>query len=164
METPKLHIVLYCPQIPQNTGNIGRTCRVLGARLHLIKPYGFRIDEKSLKRSGMDYWNELDLAEHSNWESFLNSDKSPPLDRLWLLTTKSPKCIYEAEFKEGDGLLFGREDAGTPLFIHELLKDRSLKIPHQADDTRSLNLSVSVGIAAYEAARQTIFSKFLAPS
>jgi tRNA (cytidine/uridine-2'-O-)-methyltransferase len=152
-----IHIVLYRPEIPQNTGNIGRMCALTKSRLHLIHPLGFTITDKHLKRSGMDYWNVLDVIHHNDWESFKLSPLGP--SRLWLFTTKSAKCYWDVQFKDSDGLVFGNEGAGAPAFIHDEIADNRLTIP-QADPTlRSLNLSTAAGIACYEALRQIDTSK-----
>lgn len=151
---PKIHVILHSPQIPQNTGNIGRMCAITGARLHLIHPLGFIITDAKLKRSGMDYWHTLDVHHHANWEAFAASALSPKLERIWLLTTKSASSLFEAKFEEGDGILFGSEDRGVPLEIHEKFTEKSIKIPHYKEGFRSLNLSTAAGIATYEAMRQ----------
>jgi tRNA (cytidine/uridine-2'-O-)-methyltransferase len=147
-----LHIVLYRPEIPQNTGNIGRMCALTKSRLHLIHPLGFTVTDKHLKRSGMDYWKTLDIVHHKDWESFKLSSETPK--RLWLFTTKATKSYWDVEFKDGDGLLFGNEGAGAPAFLHDYVGENRVTIP-QADPTlRSLNLSTAAGIACYEALRQ----------
>lgn len=151
--TPILHIVLYNPQIPQNTGNIGRLSSILNARLHLIHPLGFTITDSKLKRSGMDYWKELDVHHHENWDAYLNSNlKSNGIH--WLLTTKSKTPLYDAKFSVGDAIIFGSEDKGVPQSIHDLLNDSRITIPQPNKNLRSLNLSTSVGIVAYEFYRQ----------
>ena len=147
-----LHIVLYRPEIPQNTGNIGRMCALTKSRLHLIHPLGFTVTDKHLKRAGMDYWKTLDIVHHKDWESFKLSSEAPK--RLWLFTTKATKSYWDVEFKDGDGLLFGNEGAGAPAFLHDYVGENRVTIP-QADPTlRSLNLSTAAGIACYEALRQ----------
>lgn len=151
---PTLHIILHNPKIPQNTGNIGRLCAIIGARLHLIHPLGFTITDAKLKRSGMDYWKSLDVVHHKDWEAFKASELAPKLERIWLFTTKSEKSYWEAEFKRGDGLLFGAEDCGCPDYVHADILERRVKITHFVKSLRSLNLSTSVGIGAYEAMRQ----------
>lgn len=158
-EYPKIHVILHSPQIPQNTGNIGRMCAIVGARLHLIHPLGFVITDAKLKRSGMDYWKELDVLHHENWLAFENSPFSPPVDRIWLLTTKAKRSLFDAKFRAGDGILFGSEDRGVPNEIHEKFNENRIKIPHYKDGLRSLNLSTSAGIAAYEAMRQITLEK-----
>ncbi len=147
-----LHIVLYQPDIPQNTGNIGRLCAVTGSRLHLIHPLGFEITDKHLKRSGMDYWKALEVIEHASWEAFTESPLKP--QRLWLFTTHSKRTFWEVAFQDGDGLLFGKETAGCPAWMHESFSEQRVNIPHMRPALRSLNLSTSVGIATYEALRQ----------
>lgn len=148
-----LHIVLFCPEIPQNTGNIGRTAAITKARLHLIEPLGFALSEKHLKRSGMDYWSDLDLCVHSDWESFRKSPNAPK--RLWLFTTKSDQSYWSASFEDGDGLVFGNEGHGAPDWLHqEVGEENRITIPHANPSMRSLNLATSVGIAVFEAMRQ----------
>ena len=148
-----LHLVLYCPEIPQNTGNIGRTAAITRSRLHLIEPLGFSISEKHLKRSGMDYWNDLDLHVHSDWSSFIQSPQAPT--RLWLFTTHAQQTYWQAGFSDGDGLVFGNEGHGAPDWLHEEIGDSfRVKIPHANSDLRSLNLSTAAGIATFEALRQ----------
>ncbi len=148
-----LHVVLFQPEIPQNTGNIGRLCALTRSRLHLIHPLGFRITDRHLKRSGMDYWKSLDIVHHENWEDFLRSDRGPR--RLWLFTTKSAQSYWEVKFADEDGLLFGNEGSGAPAWLHEWAGDaRRLCIPQSDPTLRSLNLSTAVGIGVYEAVRQ----------
>ena len=147
-----LHIVLFNPEIPQNTGNIGRLCAITEFRLHLIHPLGFTITDKYLRRSGMDYWDSLDLHHHEDWNAFEASAEAP--SRLWLFTTKAKCRFWDAEYKDGDGLVFGSEGHGAPVWLHSKLEGRRLTIPHANDSLRSLNLSTSVGIAAYEVLRQ----------
>lgn len=150
-----LHIVLFEPQIPQNTGNVGRLCAVTRCRLHLIHPLGFRITDRQLKRAGMDYWHLLDVHHHENWEAFGRSPARP--QRLWLFTTKAGRSYWEARYADGDGLLFGNEGAGCPEWLHSAVGDAwRVKIPQLNADLRSLNLSTAVGIACYEALRQMI--------
>ncbi len=149
------HVVLFQPQIPQNTGNIGRLCAVTGAVLHLIHPLGFKIEDRHLKRSGMDYWYELDIVEHLNWESFLTHPRCPK--RLWLFTTKASTHYWDVHFEEGDGLLFGNEGAGAPESVHAQLGQNRIKLPQFNEKLRSLNLSTAVGVALYEALRQAHF-------
>lgn len=148
-----LHIILYCPEIPQNTGNIGRMCAITEARLHLIHPLGFDISEKQLRRSGMDYWRSLDVHEHASWEAFRASDVGPK--RIWLFTTHATQSYWDVEFADGDGLCFGNEGKGAPDWLHqEIGGQQRLTIPHPNDTLRSLNLATSAGIACYEALRQ----------
>ncbi len=148
-----LHIVLFQPDIPQNTGNVGRLCAFTKTRLHLIHPLGFEISAKQLRRAGMDYWSSLDVHEHENWEAFRESSVRPK--RLWLLTTKATQAHWDVSYQDGDGLLFGKETAGAPQWLHdEVGKESRIIIPRFDDTLRSLNLATSVGIATYEALRQ----------
>jgi len=144
------NIVLINPQIPPNTGNIGRMCVNLGATLHLIKPLGFSIDSKAVKRAGLDYWDYLDLKVWDSLEDFLNANN---LDKMHFATTKSDKLYWDAKFNIGDFLVFGSETKGID---EELLKknlDKTITIP-MGKMGRSLNLATSVGIITYEALRQ----------
>jgi tRNA (cytidine/uridine-2'-O-)-methyltransferase len=148
-----LHVVLFQPEIPQNTGNIGRLCALTRSRLHLIHPLGFRITDRHLKRSGMDYWKSLDIVHHQNWEEFLQSKQGPK--RVWLFTTKTTQSYWEVKFADDDGLLFGNEGSGAPAWLHEWAGDRRRVAIPQSDPTlRSLNLSTAAGIGVYEAVRQ----------
>lgn len=148
-----LHVVLFRPQIPPNTGNIGRLCAVTGSVLHLIHPLGFRITDRHLRRSGMDYWHQLDVRHHADWPTFRTASKGPK--RLWLLTTRGGRGLWDADFEPEDGLLFGNEGEGVPDWVHqEIGDDRRLRIPHFRSGFRSLNLSTCAGIVVYEALRQ----------
>lgn len=147
-----LHLILFQPEIPQNTGNIGRLCAFAGARLHLIHPFGFKIDDKHLRRSGMDYWKKLDVHEHANWDAFLSLPQRP--QRIWLFTKKADRCIWDVQFEDGDGLLFGNEGHGAPDWLHEWSARTRVRIPSFNEGLRSLNLATSAGVATYEALRQ----------
>jgi tRNA (cytidine/uridine-2'-O-)-methyltransferase len=148
-----IHIVLFQPRIPQNTGNIGRMCAVTRSRLHLIYPLGFEVTDKNLKRAGMDYWHSLDVHHHADWIAFKASPAAPK--RLWLFTTHATRSFWAAHYNAEDGLVFGNEGSGAPDWLHAELGDsQRVKIPHGNADLRSLNLSTSAGIAAYEALRQ----------
>ena len=148
-----LHVILFQPDIPQNTGNVGRLCAVTRSRLHLIHPLGFTITDRHLKRSGMDYWKSLDVRHHENWEAFLACDSGPR--RIWLFTTAARRSFWEVAFADGDGLLFGKETAGCPQWLHDWAgEERRLTIPRYNPELRSLNLATSAGIATYEALRQ----------
>lgn len=147
-----IHLILLRPEIPQNTGNIGRLCAYSGCRLHLIKPYGFEIDDSRLRRAGMDYWRSLDVSEYDDWESFLGSGERP--ERLHLFTTKAENSIWDTEFRDGDGLLFGNESAGVTPDVHRWASDKSVKIPQFKEGLRSLNLANAASIGCYEALRQ----------
>ena len=148
-----MHIVLYQPEIPANTGNIGRTCVATGTILHLIEPLGFRLDEKSIQRAGMDYWKELDVRRYMNFEEFL--DKNPGA-KIYMATTKAKNLYSEVSFGENDYLMFGKESAGIPEEILVNYEDDCIRIP-MLDSIRSLNLSNSVAIVLYEAYRQQNF-------
>lgn len=148
-----LNIVLYEPEIPANTGNIGRTCAATGTRLHLIEPLGFRLDEKSIRRAGMDYWKDLDVATYVSWQAFCEKN---PGAKLYYATTKGRKVYSDAAFEPDCYLVFGRESAGLP---EELLKenpDTCIRIP-MLGETRSLNLSNCAAVVLYEALRQNGF-------
>ena len=116
MAEPLFNIVLLTPQIPNNTGNIGRTAMATGCRLHIIHPIAFDMDEKAVRRAGLDYWHELDVLEHDDWDSFLDTEVP---DRLWLFTTKSTQPIWDASFQRGDYLLFGCEQHEVPQEVHD---------------------------------------------
>ena len=149
-----LHVVLHEPQIPQNTGNVGRMCAFTGSRLHLIHPLGFVVNDRNLRRAGMDYWKALDVHEHADWAQFRLSAVAPK--RLWLLTTHGERTFWDASFADGDGLVFGNEGEGAPSWLHaEIGAENRLVIPHAGVALRSLNLSTAAGIATYEALRQT---------
>lgn len=147
-----INIILFQPEIPQNTGNIGRLCAFSNCRLHLIHPLGFEINDKNLRRAGMDYWKSLEVYEHKDWDSFIQSKSRP--NTIYLLSTHAEKPFWEANFQPGDGLLFGNEGGGVPPKIHQWAAGNRLNIPKYSPELRSLNLAVSVGIVAYEALRQ----------
>lgn len=148
------HVVLFQPEIPQNTGNVGRTCAISGFRLHLIHPLGFTIQDKHLKRSGMDYWKSLDVHHHADWQAFKASEAGPK--RLFLFTTKSSHSYWDVDYCDGDGVVFGMESAGVPDWLREdIPADRHLTIPQYNESLRSLNLATSVGVAVYEMLRQS---------
>jgi tRNA (cytidine/uridine-2'-O-)-methyltransferase len=150
-----LHVVLYQPEIPQNTGNIGRMCALTGSRLHLIHPLGFKITDAQLRRAGMDYWYSLDVHHHDDWRAF-RASAAGPAGRLWLFTTKARQSFWDARFADDDGLVFGNEGSGAPEWLHaELGESARVKIPQANEKLRSLNLSTAAGIACYEALRQT---------
>lgn len=149
-----MNIVLLEPEIPQNTGNIGRTCCATGTKLHLIEPMGFRINEKNLRRAGMDYWKDLDVAIYDDYNDFLEKN---PNAKIWLATTKAPKRYTDVEFGENDYIMFGKESAGIPEEILVQHKENCIRIPMNAE-IRSLNLANSVAIVLYESLRQRDFS------
>ncbi len=149
-----LHVVLFQPEIAPNTGNIGRMCALTCTRLHLIHPLGFEINDRNLRRAGMDYWRSLDVHEHADWAAFRASAHAPR--RLWLFTTKTARSFWDAGFADGDGLVFGNESSGAPEWLHAELGEASrLTLPHANPALRSLNLSTAAGVATYEALRQT---------
>lgn len=145
------NIVLHEPRIPQNTGTIGRLCYATNASLHLIKPYGFEITEKALRRAGLDYWKELKVYEYDDINDFWA--KNPLSDRHFFATTKTTNSYYDLKYKENDYFYFGREDAGLPKEIIELNTKNNIRIPMIAE-ARSLNIANSVSIVLYEAIRQ----------
>ena len=148
-----LNIVLVEPEIPQNCGNIARTCAATRSRLHLIRPLGFDISEKAVKRAGLDYWPMVDLQVYDNLEHFFAVNPDPD---LWLATTKAPRTYTEATFRDGCFLMFGKETAGLPESLRLDHYDRCIRIPMRAD-ARSLNLANSVAVVTYEALRQLDF-------
>ena len=145
-----LHVVLVEPEIPPNTGNIARLCLAAGARLHLVEPLGFSLDEKALRRAGMDYWH---LCDVKRWDSLAELQASEPRGRYFYFTTKASKVYWDENFQDGDFLVFGRETRGLPESLLRENAEACLTIPMQPD-ARSLNLATSVGIALYEAKRQ----------
>ena len=147
-----LNIVLYKPEIPQNTGNIARTCVLTDSVLHLIKPLGFSIDDKAVKRSGLDYWKELKLEVHESYEDFMAKYGD---QRIFLATTHGGKFYSEESYEPGDFIMFGRESSGVPEEVHNAHK--GIRIPMIKTSTRSLNLSNTVCAIAYEALRQMDF-------
>ncbi len=148
-----VNIVLYEPEIPANTGNIGRTCVATGSRLHLIEPLGFRLDEKSLKRAGMDYWKDLDVTTYINFEEFLEKN---PGAKIYMATTKAPRLYTDVSYEPDCYIMFGKESAGIPEEILVENQETAIRIP-MIGEIRSLNLSNSVAVALYEALRQNQF-------
>ena len=148
-----LNIVLFEPEIPANTGNIGRTCVATGTRLHLIEPLGFRLNEKAIKRSGMDYWKDLDVTTYVNYEDFLQKN---PGAKIYMATTKSKQTYTEVSYEPDCYIMFGKESAGIPEEILVKHPETCVRIP-MIGETRSLNLSNSVAIVLYEALRQNNF-------
>lgn len=150
-----MNIILYQPEIPANTGNIGRTCVATGTSLHLIEPLGFRLDEKSVKRAGMDYWSQLDLKRYINFEEF--KEKNPDA-KIWMATTKAKHVYSDVSFGPNDFIMFGKESAGIDEEILVDYEDTCIRIP-MLDAIRSLNLSNSVAVVLYEALRQQNFDQ-----
>lgn len=154
-----LHIVLYEPEMPANTGNIGRTCVACGAVLHLIEPLGFKLNEKMIKRAGLDYWEHLDVRTYVNFQEFLDKNQDP---RIYMATTKSRQTYADVTYEGADEdvyLVFGKESAGIPEEILLDYKETAVRIP-MLPEIRSLNLSNSVAIVAYEVLRQQGFDHF----
>jgi tRNA (cytidine/uridine-2'-O-)-methyltransferase len=146
-----LHVALWEPEVPPNTGNVARLCAAVGARLHLIGRLGFRLDDRSLKRAGLDYWPAVDLVRHVTLEEF---EAAVGLERIWCIDNPADRPYTRAEFRDGDCLLFGSETKGLPPGVRERFDDRLLGIPMPTGKVRSLNLATAVGVVAYEALRQ----------
>lgn len=149
-----MHIILHQPEIPTNTGNIGRTCAATGSCLHLIEPLGFRLDEKSIKRAGMDYWDSLAVTRYVNFEEFREKH---PNAKIWYATTKAKKAYADVAFGMDDYIMFGKESAGIPEELLYENQKNAIRIPMK-EQIRSLNLSNSVAIVLYEALRQQNFA------
>lgn len=149
-----MHIILHQPEIPANTGNIGRTCVATGTSLHLIEPLGFRLNEKAIKRAGMDYWQYLDVERYLNFEEF---QEKHPGARIWYATTKAKRAYTEVAYGPDDYIMFGRESAGIPEEMLVNHQEFCIRIPME-ERIRSLNLSNSVAIVLYEALRQQNFA------
>ncbi len=148
-----MNIVLLEPEIPENTGNIGRTCVATNTKLHLIRPFGFILNERGLKRAGMDYWNKLSVSDYVNYNDFIIKN---PSARIWYATTKARRTYADVEYRENDFIMFGKESAGIPEEILVENEPSCIRIPMYSD-TRSLNLSNSAAVILYEALRQTGF-------
>ena len=149
----KMNIILHQPEIPANTGNIGRTCVATGSVLHLIEPLGFRLNEKEVKRAGMDYWEHLEVKRYVNFGEFLEKN---PKAKIWMATTKAKHIYTEVEYGADDYIMFGKESAGIPEEILVDYEDTCIRIP-MLDKIRSLNLSNAVSVVLYEALRQNGF-------
>jgi len=152
-DDPLLHVVLYQPEIPQNTGSVGRTCVAAGAKLWLVRPLGFRVDDYYLRRAGLDYWQYLEWEVVDDWEALLTW-----LDpqRFWLLTKKAKRHYCDVQFERGDVLLYGSESQGLPDWMLAEFAERTLRIPIRPE-ARSLNLSNAVAVVTFEALRQWAF-------
>ncbi len=148
---PTAHVVLYQPEIPQNTGNIGRTCVATGAKLWLVRPMGFQIDEKRVRRAGLDYWQHLDWTDVADWPGLT---EALPSGAMYFFSKFAKRTIWDAEFEPGDIFVFGRETSGLPAEVMDPDDPRSLRLPMR-DEVRSLNLATTVGIVLYEHLRQT---------
>lgn len=151
-----MNIVLLEPEMPANTGNIGRTCVATGSRLHLIEPLGFQINEKAVKRAGLDYWDKLDVTVYDCYLDFLEQNPRAA-KKLYMASTKAPKVYTEVSYELGDYIMFGKESAGIPEEILAKHKETTVRIP-MLSDIRSLNLANSVAVVLYEALRQNQFS------
>ena len=149
-----INIVLYCPEIPQNTGNVSRTCAVTGARLHIIRPIGFEISDRTLKRAGLDYWDKLDVTYYDSFDEFLEKNKE---GTKYYFSSHAKKRYTDVEYPDGVYLIFGRESVGLPRELVEENLDFALRIPMRST-LRCLNLSNSVAIAAYEVLRRRDFA------
>lgn len=152
MPEPLIHVVLHEPEIPNNTGTIGRTCVALGFRLHLIRPLGFDLSEKARRRAGLDYWPRLDVVVHDDWGAYVASTRGA---RRWLFTTAASRPVYDAEIRAGDHLVFGKETAGLPRELIEAAGERAVTIPMRAGE-RSMNLACAATAGASEALRQLL--------
>ena len=148
----EINVVLYAPEIPQNTGNISRTCAVTGARLHIIKPIGFEISDRTLKRAGLDYWDKLDLTYYESYEDFLSKNSG----KMFYFSAHGSRFYADIEYPDGAYLIFGRESVGLPRELVEANADRAVRIPMRGE-VRCLNLSNAVAIAVYEVLRQSGF-------
>ena len=148
-----LNIVLVEPEIPQNCGNIARTCAATGCRLHLIRPLGFDISEKAVKRAGLDYWHLVEVTDYENMDDFFRRND---VKRMWCLSTKAPQSYTQARFSDGDYLFFGKETKGLPEDFLEAHRESCIRLPMRSQ-ARSLNLSNAVAITVYEALRQLDF-------
>lgn len=146
-----LHVALWEPEIPPNTGNVARLCAATGTRLHLIGRLGFRLDDRSLKRAGLDYWGAVDVVRHVTIEEF---ERAEGVGRIWLVETSAPRPYTRAEFADGDCLLFGSESKGLPPGVRERYAAAHIGIPMPGGKVRSINLATAVGIVLYEALRQ----------
>ena len=148
---PLFHVVLYEPEIPQNTGNIGRLCVATHSHLHLVGPLGFELNVKARRRAGLDYWDKLVWDSH---DAFSEIESDVPRDRLWFFSKKGSVSLYDVSLREGDYLVFGCETAGLPEYIHAQYADRMVRIP-MVGEVRSLNLANAAAVALFEALRQT---------
>lgn len=152
--SPLFHVVLHEPEIPNNTGNIGRTCVAAGCALHLIHPLGFDTSEKACRRAGLDYWPRLDVSHHASWDAYFAARRPP---RFWLFSTKPGRCLFDERFEPGDALVFGKETRGLPPELLAAYPHKTLFLP-MAPAERSLNLATAVCAVVYEGVRQMIGS------
>ena len=149
-----LHVVLVEPEIPPNTGNVARLCAATGCALHLVEPLGFRIDDRELKRAGLDYWDALGVVVHASLDAFLTV-LTP--DRCWFLSTRASRSYAQAAFARGDALVFGKETAGLPQALLDAHPERALRIPMREGAVRSINLSTAAGVVTYAALERLDF-------
>jgi tRNA (cytidine/uridine-2'-O-)-methyltransferase len=151
-----MNIVLLQPEIPPNTGNVARLCAATKSTLHLIEPFGFKLDDTQLKRAGMDYWQQVTWHRWKNWAAFV--EKVPPSSRLWFVESNGPKLYSDAQFSADDYIIFGRETAGLPAQLLEQHRENWLRIPMFNAESRSLNLANCVALVLFEALRQQGFA------
>ena len=149
---PLFHVVLVEPEIPNNTGNIGRTCVTAGCALHLVHPLGFEVSNKACRRAGLDYWPRLDVTEHADWDAYAVVSSAPPA-RTWLFTTRTSRSVFDVEFAAGDHLVFGKESAGLPDGLIQTMSEQTVGFPMMPGE-RSINVSSVVTAAIYEGIRQ----------
>jgi tRNA (cytidine/uridine-2'-O-)-methyltransferase len=154
---PLFQVVLHEPQIPNNTGNIGRTCVATGCGLHLIRPLGFEVSDKACRRAGLDYWPRLGVREHDSWEVY-RSATGMGAEGIWLFTTRASRCVFDAELRPGDHLVFGKETQGLPLALLGSMPERCVGFPMVAGE-RSMNVATVVSAAIYEGIRQCFVRK-----
>ena len=153
MSEPLFHIVLVAPEIPQNTGNIGRICACTGCLLHLVKPIGFELDDRHVRRSGMDYWRKIEYRIHENWQDFLAAKGEAP---MYLYSTKAKQSYWDAPMEDGAYLVFGSEGHGLPQEIHDGFQPFFYTIPMPGNFSRSLNLANSTAVVIYEGLRRRL--------
>lgn len=151
---PALHVVLVHPEIPPNTGNIARLTAGARCRLHLIEPLGFSIDDRQVRRAGLDYWPKVDKRVHGSWQAFVDSE-GPERERMWFFTADAQQSFRDRPYRRGDWLIFGKESVGLPDELRQQFSDRSVRIPMDRSAVRSLNLANSAAVAIYEALRAT---------
>ena len=156
---PLFQVVLHEPEIPNNTGNIGRTCVATGCALHLIHPLGFEVTDKACRRAGLDYWPRLGVAEHESWSGYRRA-VSVPDSRMWLFTTRAKQCVFDVEFSPGDHFVFGKETAGLPADLLESMPEQQVGFP-LASGERSMNVATVVCAAVYEGLRQLYVRKMI---
>ena len=152
MTTPALHVVLVEPEIHWNTGNAGRTCLAVGAQLHLVEPLGFSLDEREVRRAGLDYWDRVKPRLWPAWDDF--EAALPELGEPFLVSPGADRTLWDVRYPERTVLIFGRESVGLPMAVRERYRDRAVSLPMEDPDLRSLNVSTAVGVAAYEVQRQ----------